>query len=74
MHKRDVKKLQVGDYIELKHNLGKGTITRIRDRRLFKAYPSGRYPLIQFEDTVTKTRTWCTYLAIEVWPNPGITM
>ncbi len=70
MNKRDVRKLQIGDYIELRHNLGKGIITRIREHRLFKHDPSGKYPLIEFEDAVTKTRTWCTYLAIEVWPNP----
>ena len=69
MRKRDVKRLQVGDYIELKHNLGKGDVTRIIERKVFKNDPSGRYPMIQFTDTATKSRTWCTYVAINWWPN-----
>lgn len=74
MKKRDVSKLKVGDYIELRHNLGKGTITKIA---MFESHgnyaPSiGRYPMIEFTEKVTGTSRWCTYLAIEVWPDPLI--
>ena len=70
MRKRDVSKLVRGDYIELKHNLGKGTVTRVIFEKFWKADPDGRYPMIQFEDAATGEKTWCTYLAIEFWPNP----
>jgi len=70
MNRRDVPKLVKGDHIELKHNLGKGTIIRIANQKIMKADPKGRYPMIQFEDAATGKQTWCTYLAIEVWPNP----
>lgn len=70
MHKRDVDKLSVGDHIELKHNLGKGHITKIAMSETKDFVGIGNYPLIQFTETVTGTVKWCTYLMIEVWSNP----
>ncbi len=67
MRKRDVPRLEKGDYIELVHNLGKGRITMIRVTRIFKADPKGRYPMIQFRDNAHGKTVWCTYLAIEFW-------
>ena len=69
MRKRDVSKLLKGDYIALKHNLGKGVVTQIRIAKTMKADPEGRYPMIQFRDDATGSVTWCTYLAIEFWPD-----
>ncbi|KKM83736.1 hypothetical protein LCGC14_1306360 [marine sediment metagenome] len=72
MRKRDVPKLMKGDYIELKHNLGKGTVTRVVFEKIMKADPDGRYPLIRFKDATTDKESWCTYLAIDFWPNPAL--
>ncbi len=72
MKKRDVPRLALGDYITLKHNLGKGTVTQILMTKIMKANPEGRYPMIRFVDEATKQPRWCTYLAIEFWPNPAL--
>ncbi len=72
MRRRDVDKLRVDDYIELKHNLGKGTITQIVMDITDTSPTVGRYPMIEFVDDVGLAKTWCTYLAIEFWPNPAI--
>ena len=72
MNKRDVDKLKVGDFVHLKHNLGRGTIEVIAmDEEEYDDAPSlGRYPMIKFRDEVTKSSTWCTYLAILAWIQP----
>ncbi len=74
MRKRDVPKLAVGDYIELKHNLGKGDVLEILmepDKDIFETL--GNHPMIKFKDALTSTEHWCTYLMIEFWPNPALT-
>lgn len=72
MKKRDVPKLMKGDYIELKHKMGKGEVTRIVFEKIMKAEPDGRYPMIRYKDAATGRLEWCTYLLIDFWPNPAI--
>lgn len=71
MRKRDVSRLLLGDYIELKHNLGRGTITQIA-LTPDEGGKEGRYPMIKYVDYVTKKSKWCTYLVINFWPNPAL--
>ena len=72
MNKRDAQKLQIGDKIRLKHNLGSGPITKI-----ILEYSKGcgqpsecRFPMIQYCQDFTKQLTWCTYLVIEYSHRP----
>lgn len=69
MDKRNAQNLQVGDYIELKHNLGKGRVVQVVEEwtpgvpGLFK---DGRYPMVRYEEKgLPGTYLWCTYLIIQ---------
>lgn len=68
MNKRDVKNLKAGDHVALKHNLGSGHVISIAwDRDQVAGLPrNGRYPMIEFEDDVTKIPTWATYLIVGI--------
>ena len=70
MHKKDVSRLRLGDYIEIKNHLGNGTVTKIALTRE-DGDVGGRYPMIKYIDNVTKKSAWCTYLVINFWPNPA---
>lgn len=69
MRRREVRKLEVGTYVRLKHNLGSGSITHIEmwyTKNSPRCAPrNGRYPMIQYRDEVTKSKVWATYIAIE---------
>jgi len=62
MDKRDALKLEPGDQICLKHNLGCGMVTEV----LTEEDPMipGRYPMIQY-DAGAGLLLWCTYRVIE---------
>lgn len=75
MRRRDVDKLKVGDYLELKHNLGKGIIVKItmdKEDEPAGASTIGRYPMIKFTDSATKAVKDCTYLMIDWWQDPSL--
>ena len=58
MRLRDVLKLRKGDDIVLKHDLGGGAVLHVSHVREFKAEPIiGRYPMIQYTDAETQTKT-----------------
>ena len=67
MNKRDIKRLNIGDYVIMKHNLGRGHISRIAHEWTESCgLPKrGRYPMIQYIQDVTEHPTWCTYLIVE---------
>lgn len=66
MNKRDVIKLQVDDEITLKHNLGRGKVTKIAWEPEKHLPKRGRYPMIQYEEEgVPGHKVWCTYLIVE---------
>lgn len=68
MNKRDVKKINVGDWVILKHNLGEGTVTAIAwDRDQERGLPTnGRYPMIQFQQAHTNAYLWSTYRIVRI--------
>lgn len=67
MDKTDVSKLQKGDIVSLKHNLGRGPITQI----LMEWYEGCgqprecRYPMIEYCQEVTHNLCWCTYRVVD---------
>ena len=68
MNIRELKRLKVGNTIELKHRLGSGLVKKIAMTRDDGDGRNGRYPMVLFHDNVTHMDTWCTYLVIKSRP------
>lgn len=69
MNVRNAKRLRVGDYVLLKHNLGRGTITQVKwewDDTMPRTLKEGRYPMVEFEEEKAGVRMWSTYRIIQI--------
>lgn len=70
MRRREALKIQVGDRVVLKHNLGIGEVTRVAHEyhpRIASLHKDGIYPMIKFRQDNTTITMWSTYRVIRAW-------